>query len=178
MEIVTERLKLRSLKLEDLEAVHALHSLTETDKYNTMGIPVSISETEKFILERIMLQEETPPKKYVFCIENKQQEFVGLFGINMGLERYLKAEVWYKIHPECWNRGYATEALKGVLHFCFNTLKLHRVTAGCAVENIASMKVMEKVGMMREGRERKNLPIRGQWHDNFMYAILVEEYKK
>ncbi len=46
-----------------------------------------------------------------------------------------------------------------VLDFCFNDLKLHRIEAGCAVENIASYKVMEKVGMQKEGRCRKVLPL-------------------
>ena len=50
--------------------------------------------------------------------------------------------------------------------------------AGCAVENIASSKVLEKVGMTREGMKRKKLPIRGQWKDNYFYGILEEDFNK
>jgi hypothetical protein len=49
---------------------------------------------------------------------------------------------------------------------------LHRIKAGCAVENIASIKVLEKVGMIREGRGRQLLPLKSSWSDNFQYAIL------
>ena len=57
----------------------------------------------------------------------------------------------------------------------FEDLKLHRVQAGAATENIGSHKVMEKAGMMREGLKRKVLPIRGDWYDNYMYAILEDD---
>lgn len=66
--------------------------------------------------------------------------------------------------------------MKLVLDFYFNQLKLHRITAGCATENIASAKVIEKSGFLREAHGRKILPIRGQWFDNYEYAILEEDY--
>lgn len=65
-----------------------------------------------------------------------------------------------------------------VLDFCFNQLKLHRITAGCATENIASAKVIEKSEFLREGHGRKILPIRERWFDSFEYAILEEDYFK
>ena len=102
--------------------------------------------------------------------------FIGLIGINMGKTNYKHAEIWYKIHPAQWRKGYATEAVKVVLHFCFTMLNLHRITAGCATENTASVKVLEKSGFIREGHHKKVLPIRGQWVDNFEYAILEEDF--
>ena len=59
----------------------------------------------------------------------------------------------------------------------FNTLGLHRIEAGAAVENTASHKVMEKAGMTREGMKRKNLPIRGEWKDAYFYSILEDEFR-
>jgi [ribosomal protein S5]-alanine N-acetyltransferase len=56
------------------------------------------------------------------------------------------------------------------------SLRLHRIEAGCAVENIPSIKVLEKAGMTREGLKRKKLPIRGEWKDNYFYAILEEDF--
>jgi len=50
------------------------------------------------------------------------------------------------------------------------------VEAGCAVDNLASVKVLEKSGFTREGRSRKLLPIRGEWADNYFYSILEEEF--
>lgn len=82
------------------------------------------------------------------------------------------AEVWYKIHPNYWNKGIATEVLTKMVHYAFTELNLHRIQAGCAVANVASIKVLEKVGFIREGRRRQILPLTAGWSDNFEYAIL------
>lgn len=100
------------------------------------------------------------------------KNFVGLFGLNLGNEKYKLAEVWYKLHPKYWNNGLATEVLKRMISYCFDELHLHRIQAGCAVENIGSIKVLEKAGMTREGRGRKILPLKTGWSDNFVYSIL------
>jgi RimJ/RimL family protein N-acetyltransferase len=67
-------------------------------------------------------------------------------------------------------KGYGTEVNR-VLDFGFNDLNLHRIKAGCAVENIASIKVLEKVGMIREGRGRQLLPLKlvGQTIFNMLF---------
>ncbi len=70
----------------------------------------------------------------------------------------------------------ATEALERIIQFGFEDLKLHRIEAGCAVNNIASYKVMEKCGMIREAHRRKLLPLKSGWSDNYEYAILEEDY--
>jgi [ribosomal protein S5]-alanine N-acetyltransferase len=57
-------------------------------------------------------------------------------------------------------------------------LKLHRIEAGCAVENVASVSVLEKVGMTREGMKRKKLPIRGEWKDNYFFGMLEEDFQE
>ncbi|MEL7219689.1 MAG: GNAT family protein [Bacteroidota bacterium] len=80
------------------------------------------------------------------------------------------------MHPNHWGSGYATEAVQAILAFGFEQLQLHRIEAGVATANIASIKVLERVGMLREGLCRKILPIRGEWYDNYMYAMLEEDY--
>ncbi len=150
--------------------------MPETDKYNTLGIPKNIEETNSLVKAWLNLCEEQPRKKYVFNIDIEEKKFIGLIGINIGKPGYSSAEIWFKIHSEYWNKGYATESLKTVLKYCFDELKLHRVSAGCAVENTASKKVLEKAGMIKEGQCRKILPIRGKWHDNFEFAILEADF--
>ena len=54
----------------------------------------------------------------------------------------------------------------------FDDFDLQKVEAGVATENIKSIRVLEKTGMTREGLRRKILPIRGEWKDNFHYAIV------
>lgn len=104
-------------------------------------------------------------------------QFIGLIGINLGKEKYRNAEVWFKLHPNFWNRGFATEALQRLLTFGFEDLKLHRIEAGCAVGNLGSISVLEKVGMKREAHTRKLLPLKSGWSDNYGYAILEGDYK-
>lgn len=179
IKIVTERIQLRLIDVSDLESIHKLHSLPETDKYNALGIPKN-SEVTKSIIEPWILENQLNEIiNYTFAIDNKSNgKFMGLFGLKLGNKKYKRAEVWFKIHSESWNQGYATEALKAIINFGFETLKLHRIEAGCAVDNIGSFKVLEKAGMIREGRLRQVLPLKSGWSDNFEYSILETDERK
>lgn len=144
-----------------------------------MGIPDTIQTTAELVTEWVAAQNNDPRNLYVFCIDHiETKQFIGLIALNLGKSKFKIAEVWFKIHPDHWRKGYTTEALTKLLDFGFSELKLHRIEAGCAVENIASIKVLEKAGMIREGRKRKILPIRGEWKDNYFYAILSEDMYK
>jgi ribosomal-protein-alanine N-acetyltransferase len=175
-DLKTARLQLSAMTIQDLDNIHKLHSLPETDRYNTLGIPASVKETEQLLTGWLALMNLPDQPKYVFAIHDGTGDFIGLIGINIGRPAYRNAEIWYKLLPAHWNKGYATEAVAAILQFCFRELQLHRVKAGCATENIASAKVLERSGFLREGTCRKNLPIRGEWLDNYEYAILEEEY--
>ena len=179
MELQTERLKIGELSLTDLEDIHQLHSLPETDEFNTLGIPAGIQATELLLVEWIGQQKAIPRTSYTFCINlNEKNKLIGLIALNLGKPPFKIAEVWYKIHPSWWRKGYATEALKKIIGFGFFNLGLHRIEAGSAVENIASINTLEKVGMIREGRKREVLPIRGKWVDNYFYSILEKDVKQ
>ena len=75
-------------------------------------------------------------------------------------------------------QGYATEAARALVSFGFGTLRLHRVFATCDVRNVASARVLEKVGMRREGHCRGDKWVRGQWRDSYIYAMLEDEWSK
>jgi [ribosomal protein S5]-alanine N-acetyltransferase len=177
MELHTERLHLTLLNISDAEKIHELHSLKEIDEFNTLGIPENFLATELLVKQWVDQIHSDPPKSHIYCIRlSKTSDFIGLIGLKIGKINYKSAEVWFKLSPTHWRQGFATEALGAMLNFSFNELKLHRIEAGCAVENLASINVLEKVGMTREGRKRKILPIRGNWVDNYFYAILDEDY--
>lgn len=180
MLLETQRLHLNEITFKDLELIHDLHSISKVDEFNTLGIPISISisDTKKILEGWIMSINSELKTRFVFSIiEKVSNKFIGLFGITMGKPRYNSAEIWYKLNPLFWNNGYATEATIEALNFCFNELKLHRIEAGCATENIGSINVLEKTGFVREGQKRKKLPIRGKWVDNYFYAILEEDHR-
>jgi RimJ/RimL family protein N-acetyltransferase len=173
IELYSERLKLRLVGVSDLKAIHSLHSLPETDKFNTLGIPESTEETNSVIEAWVNDNQQQQIKNHTFAIEHRGNNlFLGLIALKLGNPKYRKGEVWYKLHSAYWGKGFGTESLNTILDFGFKELNLHRIEAGCAVDNIASIKVLEKVGMIREGRKRQVLPLKSGWSDNFEYAIV------
>jgi len=177
-ELTTNRLQLRLIALNDLDEIHQLHSLPETDRYNTLGIPENKADTEAIVQQWLNQQQAEPERHFTWRIaDGATQDFIGLIALHLGEVRFKLGEVWYKLLSTYWGQGLATEALQAVLKFSFETLHLHRIEAGCATENLASIRVLEKVGMQREGSKRRVLPIRGQWLDNYEYAILENEWK-
>ena len=177
MILQTDRLHFNLISKQDINDIHELLSMPATDQFNTSGIPETIQTTEKITGEWIIAQNSNPPTSYTFCLSLvNTKQFIGLIGLKIGKQHYKTAEVWYKIHLNYWNKGYATEALTKLIEFAFNDLELHRIEAGCATENIASIKVLENVGMIKEGLKRKILPIRGEWKDNYFYAMLDEDF--
>ncbi|MEM9919558.1 MAG: GNAT family N-acetyltransferase [Bacteroidota bacterium] len=179
IELSTKRTFLRLIEASDLGDIHQLHALPEVDEFNTLGIPESIEETKAVITPWVADNQSAIIKNYTFKIQRKSDScFLGLFGLKQGSPKYSRAEVWYKLHPDYWRQGYATEVLSALLDFGFDRLHLHRIEAGCAVDNIGSIRVLEKVGMVREGRRRQILPLKSGWSDNFEYAILETDERK
>jgi len=101
--------------------------------------------------------------------------FIGVAGFSLSNNKFKLGEIYYKLDPAYWGKGYATELAKRLVVLGFDTLGLHKVEAGVATENTKSVKVLEKIGMTREGLRRKILPIRGDWKDNFHYAIVEDD---
>jgi RimJ/RimL family protein N-acetyltransferase len=89
-----------------------------------------------------------------------------------------QAEIGWVLHPDHVGHGYATEAVGEVLRVCFNQLGLRRVVAGCFAGNVASWRLMERVGMRREQHSvRDALHRSGEWMDGYGYALLAEEWR-
>ena len=172
--LITDRLTLKTLTWDDLEDVHALNSYPEVDKFNTLGIPEDLDTTREII--RGMMESHRSRESYVWSIRLKHDDtFIGEAGMGLSVKRYKRAELFYNLLPAYWGKGFATETVKRLVRFGFEDLKLHRIEAGVATENVRSIRVLEKAGMLREGMRRKILPIRGEWKDNYHYAILEED---
>lgn len=84
--------------------------------------------------------------------------------------------VGYQIGKRFNGKGYMTKALELALKIAFEELKFHRVTSEVNPENLGSLRVLEKVGFVREGYYRKNLKVGDTWCDHICLAILEEEY--
>ena len=172
--IKTERLSIEKITQKDLENIHNLNSFPEVDEYNTLGIPENFETTKNFIEPLILEMEKENISRYTFKILF-EDKFIGLTGIVGGNPKYKKAEIWFKFNPSYWNKGFATETTRALISFCFNEMNLHRIEAGCAVDNVASKKVLENCGFILEGTQRQNLPLKTGWSDNYEYGLLIED---
>lgn len=174
----TTRLLLRSFKDTDLATVHTLLNHPESNIYNPGIVPNDEAATKIVLSGWIHDAAMQPRNRFTFYIHDNDNQFIGIISIGIIKTQYKNAEIWYKISPEFWGKGYATEAVKAIIKFGFETLLLHRIEAGCAVGNVASYKVLEKAGMFREAHTRKLLPLKSGWSDNYGYAILEEDFVK
>lgn len=176
MRINTERLIIDEISWKDAEQVHAIHSIPEVDEFNTLGLPKDLEETKNLIQPAIEDQLNDIRKQFAWIIKLKSSnEIVGLCGMFLTADKFKIGEIYYKLIPDYWGNGYATEIAKALVNFGFNDLKLHRIEAGAAVENLKSLRALEKIGMTKEGIRRKILPIRGKWVDGYQYAIIEDD---
>ena len=91
--------------------------------------------------------------------------------------RHTQAELGWTFHPEHHGRGYATEAVRVLMELSFTQLGLRRVEAQCFADNIPSWRLMERVGLRREGVfVKESLHRTHGWIDGMSYALLAEEY--
>jgi RimJ/RimL family protein N-acetyltransferase len=86
------------------------------------------------------------------------------------------AEIGFTVRPEYQGRGYATEGTRTLLDYLFQARAKHRVAARCDPRNAPSARVLERLGMRREGRLREVLRAKDEWEDELCYAILDREW--
>ena len=175
-DLETKRLLLSEITMDDLDNIHRLHSIPEVDEFNTLGIPNKLNDTKKIILPLIEARLKIPRDSYTWKIILKEtNQFIGLAGLSLSNDKFKLGEIYYKLHPDYWGKGYATDVAKRLIRKGFEDFDLQKVEAGVATENIKSIRVLEKAGMIREGLRRKILPIRGEWKDNYHYAIVKSD---
>ena len=85
-------------------------------------------------------------------------------------------ELYFGLSKNYWNMGYGTEALKAAISFCFDKIGMHRISAGCDIDNLASARIMEKAGMVKESHWRKDRFRFGKWKDGLGFSILKDDY--
>ena len=119
--------------------------------------------------------ERMDPEEKRFVIEKKDGSRIGgvvCFPAGEGVE------IGYVLDPKERSKGYCAEAVKIMVDYLFLSKNIVRVQAHMAVRNLASQRVLEKVGFSKEGTVRRFKFIRGEWRDMFLYSILREEWKE
>ena len=177
MEIVTQRLVLRELRESDLEAVSALYSDAAFRRYE--GELQSKEEIAPDFQASLGLARQEPRERYILAVTiSPDDQLCGYVDLKEGRRSIREWEMGWGMHPALWGRGYASEAARAVLRFAFEELKAHRVMASCHADNLASARVMEKLGMKREARRREVRRLNEQWWDEYVYAILERDARE
>ena len=172
----TERLVLREFEPDDWEALHAIESLPQVARYQSFA-PRTRNESRLYVLEAIQGAADHPRLTYDLAVVTADSgRLIGRCGLGTGDGEPREAVLWYTLHPDEWGRGYTTEAARAMVDFGFRTIGLHRIWADCDPANVASWRVLEKIGMRREGHLRENAWVKGEWVDSLIYAILDREW--
>jgi ribosomal-protein-alanine N-acetyltransferase len=173
--IATERLVLRRFTSKDTADLLALVS-----QPSIAGATPEIEATSSGVKKYIELQNSYEPfelgKCFDLAIERiSDSRVLGLVTLVRG--DHYGAEIGYALGVEHRGQGYATEAAKGLLAYGFRELRLHRVKAATTSANVASRRVMERLGMREEGRLREAKFSDGEWLDDLYYGILADEWE-
>lgn len=142
--IKTERLQLRELTIQDATDFYQLNLDDEVIKYTGDVAFVSIKEAEKFLKNYTDYTQNGFGRWAV--IHKKTNNFLGWCGLKKNEEGFI--DLGYRFYRKEWGNGYATESAKACLDYGFNQLGLKEIIARTATENIASIKVLEKLGML------------------------------
>ncbi len=175
MRLSTKRLELRPYAAEDLS--HLQRYVTRPAFYRYLVIEEQTPETVVRFLERELEEQQQENRgRHVFAIEPKELGFiVGAARIEVRNSDHQQGDIGYALDSDYQGRGYMTEAVRRLIRFGFEELKLHRIWATCDIDNDPSRRLMERVGMEREGLLRDDKLLRGEWRSSYLYSILASE---
>jgi len=171
----SERVYLRNFNSSDFNAVHMYAADPQVVRYFSWG-PNTPEETLSFINSAAISAERQPRQRYDLAIILRSDEtLIGGCGLYIQADRCFEAEIGYCLQRQYWGAGFGTEVAALLVYFAFNKLKLHRVFATCDPKNAASIRVLEKVGLKREGLMRGYMKQNDKWADSLLYAILKSD---
>ncbi len=182
MQIETERLLLRDFVLEDAEALVACRSDDRYWRYYTKPDDIAAA-TRQHVELFVGWQKAEPRTHFQLAIVLKEPgQLIGDCGLRLraqvpyGEDGPLEADIGYELDPAYWRHGYATEAVRALVDYGFSELGLHRIWTFAVADNEPSWRLMERIGMRREGLLKGNVPLQGGWADTVVYGLLAEEW--
>ena len=174
-EIETDRLLLRRVNVSDQHEIFFLRSDAVVLKYLDKEPSPSIAETVQYIekIGDLIVHNES----ILWGITLKgNPKIIGTICFWRMMKEHFRAEIGYVLHPAFQAKGIMHEAITAVLHYGFNTMKLHSVEARVNIENSASIRLLENSGFVREGYFKEDFFFRGQFLDTGVYSILAPVY--
>jgi [ribosomal protein S5]-alanine N-acetyltransferase len=174
----TERLRLRPFTETDVDDIWPVVSNPDFPKMMSWAAHSDRSETLGFVQAVNKSLEQNVG--VVWAIEHEQRVIgsIGLDSMVFALRawRMDRAELGFWLAPEQWNKGLMTEAADAVVRCAFQTIGLHKVTVGCIAENVASRRVIEKLGFRYVGRLEDDVWRDGKWHSHLRYELTAAEW--
>lgn len=173
--IETSRLIIRKFREDDYQQLYDYLSLEEIYEFEP-GEPISLGEAKDIARERAKGDN-------FYAVELKgESKLVGhlYFGRNQRKDLMLW-ELGYIFNPKYQRKGYCSEASRALVEYAFSDMGAHRVAAHCNPLNIASNRVLQKIGMKHEGTLRENVFFHKdsdgnpKWNDTNVYAMLKED---
>jgi RimJ/RimL family protein N-acetyltransferase len=174
----TPRLTLRRFRDSDLASFMAYRNDREVARYQSWE-SISRVEAVKFIAQQSRHRPGIPGKWFQFAAEVRQGgALAGDCALLVIRTTPRIAEIGYTFAPAYQHSGLASEAARAVIDFAFGVLALNRVIATTDCRNAPSVALMERLGMKREGHFLHNAWFKGEWCDEYQYAVLRQEWPR
>lgn len=173
--LTSERLILRRALLTDAPDVLIFRSDAYVQRFNS---PVfkEVNEAEELIHELHNEYFQRSGICWGVTLKN-EDKVIGLFGFHHWSKHHRHAEIGYDMNRAYWGQGIASEALRAMLHFGFTQMNLNRIYAGTIADNQESVRLLERLGFVREGTKRGlSWEDDGTFHDGAMYSLLQHEW--
>ncbi|MFZ9886911.1 MAG: GNAT family N-acetyltransferase [Myxococcota bacterium] len=174
--LYTERFRLRPLEHSDAPAIFAYASDPEVSRYTAWEPHNHVEDAVAFVQSYAFPRYAQGLPDPLGIVHRGQQLVVGTVGCFRVTPDMRTMELAYALAQSLWGRGIIVETSAAVLDFVFAHFPTERVQARCKVENKASARVMEKLGMQREGVLRAALFHRERYWDMAVYSILRTEW--
>jgi RimJ/RimL family protein N-acetyltransferase len=176
--IQTERLLLRPYERGDFDALLAMQSREDVVRY-LYEDPLGPDDVRALLDRRLAdtsLSDEGDTLA-VAVVLRTGGEMIGNCILHWSSRQHQQGEIGFVFHPDHHGRGYATEAARPLVDFGFDEVGLHRIIGRLEARNIASARVLEKLGMRREALLIENEFVKGEWQSELVYAILDREWR-
>lgn len=160
-EILTPRLRLRRARPDDLEAMHAVLSNARGMRYWSTPPHSDIEQTREWLASMIASQ---PHESEDFIVETEGR-VIGKAGV------YRLPDIGYILHPDFWGRGLAFEALSAVIERVFARFDIPALTADVDPRNVASFRLLQKLGFEEVRRAENTWHIAGEWCDSIYLEL-------
>ncbi|MBK8138947.1 MAG: GNAT family N-acetyltransferase [Chloroflexi bacterium] len=171
----TNRLVLREVTERDAADVFELRGDYQVTKLN-FGVNYKSLDEAHFTIQRMREGFDVAQHLRFGITLGTDDKVIGLVGFNYFSHADHRAAVGFDLQRRFWGRGIMPEALTAVLDFGFNQIGLNRIEADCSIMNLASQRVLQKVGFVYEGRQRDQYYYDGTYFDLLLWSILKREW--